>query len=198
MMKIWTIVGYMTRKLLRERLERDGYLFIRGALDRETVLRARSYVIHDMGRVFSTRLQPHENLSQNRGLRLDIMRDFTDFTNKSFRPNGEISWILSEASRRVFFGRGAVWAASLTLRAATRLQRGQLNVEGAIEFTQPRLQLLSHFGKTYESYDLQISIQQRGREKCLGRRGTERILRGAHLWREGDDVRLQVVAGDAA
>ena len=34
---------YTTRKLLMERLGRDGYLFIRGAIDRETVLRARSY-----------------------------------------------------------------------------------------------------------------------------------------------------------
>ena len=50
--KVWTTMRYYTtRKLLTERLERDGYLFIRGAIDRETVLRARSYVIHDMGRV---------------------------------------------------------------------------------------------------------------------------------------------------
>lgn len=50
-MKVWNTMEYTTRKLLTERLGRDGYLFIRGAIDRETVLRARSYVIHDMGRV---------------------------------------------------------------------------------------------------------------------------------------------------
>ena len=41
---------HIIRKLIVERLERDGYLFIRGAIDREAVMRARSYVIHDMVR----------------------------------------------------------------------------------------------------------------------------------------------------
>ena len=44
-MKFWNAIELTTRKLFNERLERDGYLFIRRAIDRETVLRARSYAI---------------------------------------------------------------------------------------------------------------------------------------------------------
>ena len=37
-----------SRKLLLEKFENDGYLFIRGLLDRDTVFRAKNFVLQDM------------------------------------------------------------------------------------------------------------------------------------------------------
>ena len=60
-----------SRKLLLENFENDGYLFIRGLLDRDTVFRAKNFVLQDM---------------EKRGGILDPSRDIFGLRKYLFSP----------------------------------------------------------------------------------------------------------------